>query len=183
MLDIERLAQLSAPYPDVHLTLVSDHYDVLDDQVPDIVQADADLVFDTARAVSLADLADKTAFKAMFMAEPAAMDAFQAQVEAVLAKKYSVVRSQPYLFEVLPKGVNKASGLARLCQDLGISLDQVMAIGDAANDLEMLDEVGHPVAMGNASDVVKALARYQTKSNQEDGVAHAIRQYVLAEQE
>ena len=176
---LESLLALSESFLGVHLTLVSDHYDVLDKEVPAIVQADADLVFDQARAVRLEDMAGEKVFKAMYMAEPSVMDRFQAQVEKSLAQNYSVVRSQPYLFEVLPKGVSKASGLKSLCQTLGIALADVMAIGDAANDLEMLAEVGHPVAMGNASAQVKAIARYQTKSNQADGVAYALEQWVL----
>ncbi len=176
---LKDLLALSEPFSGVHLTLVSDHYDVLAKEVPAIVQADADLVFDQARAVSLEDMVGEKVFKAMYMAEPDLMDRFQAQVEKSLEGDYSVVRSQPYLFEVLPKGVSKASGLKSLCQALGIALADVMAIGDAANDLEMLAEVGHPVAMGNASTAVKALARYQTKSNQADGVAYALEHWVL----
>ncbi|KXT75487.1 Cof-type HAD-IIB family hydrolase [Streptococcus sp. DD12] len=176
--ELEGLLALSEPFPGVYLTLVGEHYDVVAKEVPAIVQADADLVFDQARAVSLSDIAGEQIFKAMYMAEPTVMDAFQTQVEEKLASDYSVVRSQPYLFEVLPKGVSKASGLKSLCQNLGIDLADVMAIGDAANDLEMLAEVGYPVAMGNASPEVKAIARYETKSNQADGVAYALQHWL-----
>jgi len=54
-----------------------------------------------------------------------------------------------------------------------------MALGDAANDLEMLQFVGQSVAMGNASDDIKELCKYVTLTNDEAGVAHAIRTWAL----
>ena len=54
-----------------------------------------------------------------------------------------------------------------------------MAMGDANNDIEMLQFAGLGIAMGNASDYVKSLADDVTASNEEDGVAHAIEKYIL----
>ena len=54
-----------------------------------------------------------------------------------------------------------------------------MAMGDANNDIEMLQFAGLGVAMGNASDYVKSLADDVTASNEEDGVARAIEKYIL----
>ena len=79
----------------------------------------------------------------------------------------------------MPQGATKASGLKHLAEKLGISPDQIMALGDAANDLEMLQFVGQSVAMGNASDDIKALCKYVTLTNDEAGVAHAIRTWAL----
>ena len=55
--------------------------------------------------------------------------------------------------------VNKASGLKRLAEKLGFSMDEVMAIGDANNDIPMLKEAGFSAVMGSAKDDVKALWR------------------------
>jgi Cof subfamily protein (haloacid dehalogenase superfamily) len=74
---------------------------------------------------------------------------------------------------------SKASGVQALAQQLGIPLEQVMAIGDNNNDIEMLQSVGWGVAMGQASDHVKAIADAVTTSNAEDGVALAIERYAL----
>lgn len=82
-------------------------------------------------------------------------------------------------FEVLPREVSKGRGVAAVARDLGIDLSHVMAIGDAENDLEMLELVGMGIAMGNAPDNVKAVARYVTTTNDEDGVAEALEKYVL----
>ena len=74
---------------------------------------------------------------------------------------------------------SKATGVTALAEQLGIALDQVMAIGDNNNDIEMLEAVGWGVAMGQAPDAVKAVAQAVTASNAEDGVALAIERYAL----
>ena len=69
--------------------------------------------------------------------------------------------------------MNKAKALAVLTETLGLELSQVAAIGDAPNDLEMLKEVGLPIAMGNASSEVKPSAKWVVGTNDEAGVAQA----------
>ena len=115
----------------------------------------------------------------MYMAESEPLDAFQNAVQDILNQSYSTVRSQEYIFEVMPQGATKASGLKRLVEKLDINRDQIMALGDAANDLEMLQFVGQSVAMGNASDDIKSLSKYVTLTNDQAGVAYAIRTWAL----
>ncbi len=74
---------------------------------------------------------------------------------------------------------SKASGVAWMAQSLGVPMSEVMAIGDNNNDIEMLEAVGWGVAMGQASDAVKTIARTVTTRNTEDGVAQAIECYAL----
>ncbi|WP_144874951.1 Cof-type HAD-IIB family hydrolase [Microbacterium sp. 1.5R] len=76
--------------------------------------------------------------------------------------------------EVMAEGVTKATGLARLCEHLGIDRADVVALGDALNDVEMLHWAGHGVAMGNALDAVHAAADETTASHDDDGVARVI---------
>ena len=83
--------------------------------------------------------------------------------------------------EVISPEADKGRALENLCKQYGISLERCIAIGDSENDLEMLRAVGMPVAMGNANDAVKAVSRYITATNVEDGVAKAI--YHLLEKE
>jgi len=59
----------------------------------------------------------------------------------------------------------------------------VICIGDEVNDLEMISHAGLGVAMGNAIPAVKAVAQYTTRSNEEDGVAHVVEQFLLKEME
>lgn len=79
----------------------------------------------------------------------------------------------------MDKKCSKASSVATLAQHLNIPLSEAMAIGDNINDLEMLQEVGWGVAMGQASAIIKEAAHAVTASNAEDGVALAIERYIL----
>lgn len=80
---------------------------------------------------------------------------------------------------IMRSDCSKASGLRALANLLGIPLEQTMAIGDNTNDLAMLKAVGWGVAMGHASEAVKAGANAVTASNTEDGAALAIERYAL----
>ncbi|HLZ58067.1 MAG TPA: Cof-type HAD-IIB family hydrolase [Ktedonosporobacter sp.] len=80
---------------------------------------------------------------------------------------------------IMGPACSKASGVAALAHKLEIPLQQVMAIGDNNNDIEMLQEVGWGVAMGQAAERVRAIAHAVTASNAEDGVALAIERYAL----
>lgn len=82
--------------------------------------------------------------------------------------------------EVAKAGVTKASGLASVCRQLGITPDEVLAFGDNVNDCEMLRWVGHGVAMGNATPEALAAADEMTASNDEDGVAMVIERVLEA---
>lgn len=75
-------------------------------------------------------------------------------------------------------GVSKAVGVQFLAESLNISKEEVMAVGDSENDLEMIRSVGLGVAMGNASETVKNAADEVTFTNDEEGVAAVIDKYV-----
>nr|WP_314844419.1 HAD family hydrolase [uncultured Microbacterium sp.] len=79
----------------------------------------------------------------------------------------------PFL-EIMAQGVTKATGLARLCQHLEIDRADVIAFGDALNDVEMLRWAGHGVAMAGSDDVVTDAADETAASNDDDGVARVI---------
>ncbi|MCR4884735.1 MAG: Cof-type HAD-IIB family hydrolase [Clostridiales bacterium] len=83
--------------------------------------------------------------------------------------------------EINPKNVSKGEALKALCSILSIPMSNVMAIGDNSNDLSMLQSVGCPVAMGNATQDVLSVSAYRTGSNTEDGVASAVSALVLNE--
>ncbi|HTK06602.1 MAG TPA: Cof-type HAD-IIB family hydrolase [Ktedonobacteraceae bacterium] len=80
---------------------------------------------------------------------------------------------------VMPPNCTKASGVKALADRLAIPMEQVMAIGDNSNDIEMIQEVGWGVAMGQALPRLKEVAHAHTASNAEDGVALAIERYAL----
>ncbi|OJG88378.1 cof-like hydrolase [Enterococcus raffinosus] len=94
-------------------------------------------------------------------------------------ERFEIFKTRPNLLEFMPKGVTKAFGLSVLGEHLGIEAREMMALGDEANDLSMINYAGMGVAMENATDGVKSAANFVTKTNQADGVAHAIQKFVF----
>ena len=104
-----------------------------------------------------------------------------AHLRAALGETATVVDCGPGQCEVLPPGVNKGSGVAALLEHLGVPPDAAVACGDAENDVEMLRLVGVGVAMGNAKPPALAAADVVVASNDDDGVAEAVRRFVFRE--
>lgn len=92
---------------------------------------------------------------------------------------FEISNSSLVNIEVNAMGINKAKGLEKVCSLLGISMENVMAVGDSLNDIAMITEAGVGIAMGNAQDAVKEAADDITGNNNENGVAQAIRKWVL----
>lgn len=87
------------------------------------------------------------------------------------------------MIEVLPPGASKGRALKALLHELDIAPEQVLAIGDGENDIEMIQLAGIGVAMGNANDHVKQAADHVVAANDADGVAEAIERFVLKQPE
>lgn len=91
----------------------------------------------------------------------------------------TVTSANPTTLEVAAGTASKGQALAALCRHLGIDPADTMAFGDRDNDMDMLRTAGIGVAMGNAVDELKAAADYVTRTNDKDGIAHAIERFVL----
>ena len=89
-----------------------------------------------------------------------------------------ISRTAPRVIEIGANGADKGAALLALAATLGIPRKCVCAVGDSDNDLGMLRSAGYPVAMGNASDAVKALASHITSDNEHDGVAEVIESFI-----
>jgi len=100
----------------------------------------------------------------------------QARVNLLINKNY-----QGHILEVLPPTVSKWAALYQLAVQLGIATQDILAVGDDENDLEMIRHAGLGVAMGNATATVKAAADYVTGSNAEDGLVQAIHRFILSD--
>ena len=96
-----------------------------------------------------------------------------------LYQKYEITSSVPEYIEFVKKGITKSKALDFICQKCNIHKSEVIAIGDADNDLEMINFAGLGVAMGNATNSLKEKADYITSSNNDDGVAKVIEKYIL----
>ena len=93
--------------------------------------------------------------------------------------KIGLQQNTGFTMDVTPPGINKAVGLSRLADYLGIKQTEVMAVGDGDNDLDMIRYAGIGVAMENAIDDLKKAASFVTKDCDNDGIAYAIEKLVL----
>jgi Cof subfamily protein (haloacid dehalogenase superfamily) len=96
-----------------------------------------------------------------------------------LGQRASAARSQPYYLDVTHPRANKGEVVMTLAKLQGISPEQIATIGDMPNDVLMFRKSGFSIAMGNASDEVKAQASAVTDSNENDGFAKAVRKFIL----
>ncbi|MGJ7911691.1 Cof-type HAD-IIB family hydrolase [Neobacillus sp. LXY-1] len=87
---------------------------------------------------------------------------------------FDFVRWHPLSVDVIPKGGSKAKGIEQIVNKLSIPDDRHYAFGDGLNDIEMLTTVKNSVAMGNAVDQVKKVAKFVTRSVEENGITHGL---------
>ena len=129
---------------------------------------------------SLIDCLDFPLIKILTAIEPEKLpDVFK-----VIGKPYEgildFVQSADFYIEAVPHGTSKATGLLKVCEKLGIHSDQIIAFGDAKNDLEMIKLAGHGVAMGNACDELKECADEVTLTNNENGIVHTLNHLIFS---
>lgn len=117
--------------------------------------------------------------KIMMIDPPEILDPAIKKLSKHLYEKYSIFKSSAYFLEFTNKEVDKGLGLKKLGEYLGITKEEMIAFGDAENDLSMIKYAGMGVAMGNAIDDVKKNADYITSSNDDDGIAKVIEKYIL----
>ncbi len=115
--------------------------------------------------------------KLLVMAEKEEMDRIVEYCEKLPPSDlYHTFRSGPSLLECVNPGLSKSKGIAFLREKLGVAPEELMTFGDAMNDFDMIrDYVG--VAMANADERVKAVARYITASNDEDGIGVFLKEH------
>ena len=112
-------------------------------------------------------------------AEPEAISLLQQSIEKRFADSLHTIVTGGRFLEICHPLAQKSSGLARLADHLGIDAEEIVAIGDNNNDLDMLRYAGLGVAVGNAVSAAKLAAQRLTASNDEDGVARLIEELVL----
>lgn len=100
------------------------------------------------------------------------------KITAPFQEKFAFAMSAPFYLECNMKGINKAASLDRVCQSIGIDSKEIIAFGDAQNDISMVTYAGMGIAMGNACEELKDIADDITLSNNEDGIAAALEKYL-----
>ncbi len=120
--------------------------------------------------------------KMLLLAPAAVIDELRPELSALMGSSASLTQAASTMLEVLPPGASKGAGVSVMLDRLGVDPADVLAIGDAENDIGMLELAGTSVAMGNASPEVKRAAKFTTAHNNEDGAALAFERHVIAEQ-
>ncbi|MEH7494023.1 Cof-type HAD-IIB family hydrolase [Neobacillus niacini] len=87
---------------------------------------------------------------------------------------FDFVRWHPVSVDILPSGGSKAKGIEKIVEALDIPKERQYAFGDGLNDIQMLSTITNSVAMGNAEESVKAVAKYVTKSVEDNGILHGL---------
>ena len=123
---------------------------------------------------------DHPVSKCLIVGYPGKLAELEVNMSRELEDEIGVFRSEPYFLEVVPDGVDKERALAALTESLGITREEVIAIGDGYNDLTMIVYAGLGIAMDNAQTPVKQSADFITLSNENDGVAYAIEKFILS---
>lgn len=113
--------------------------------------------------------------KCMYIDDPDYLDSkITSPLFDQMKKRVVFSKTEPFYYEATSAGVDKGTGLKRLCDYLNVKPENVMALGDQANDMPMLKYAGLGVAMGNAVDYTKKQADEITADCDHDGVAVAI---------
>lgn len=108
-------------------------------------------------------------------------DKFISRYSSILDFSWSTIPAYPgcHFVNILDKGVSKGKAVESLADYYNIGLDQIMALGDGANDVSLLSSVGTAVAMGNAPDELKNIADYVTADVEHNGVSEIIHTLIL----
>lgn len=153
---------------------------LVDDETanPTVVQDAKTLSTDITLAKFEEVLNLETLYKIVVFGGVEFIDDYLEKIPNELYEQVHIVRSLPVAIEFIPKLANKANGLNALIQLLDIKAEDIMTIGDELNDYEMVKMAGLGVAMENGHPEVKRVADELTLTNNENGVAHAIRKFV-----
>ena len=114
-------------------------------------------------------------FKILMSVDPSVIGEVQLRIAPLLPAGLTIVRTAPFYLEVIPAHINKGAGLLKACEAIGISPSETVAFGDSENDIEMLRTAGIGIAMANADQQVKRAADRVTLSNNDNGIAAALR--------
>jgi Cof subfamily protein (haloacid dehalogenase superfamily) len=122
---------------------------------------------------------DSGAPKCLLLSEPSHLEKVEKELKQKYGDIYSISRSKPIFLEIIAKNINKGISMEKLGKFLGIKNDEMIAIGDSYNDLDMIKKAGLGVAVGNANDDIKKHANFVTTSNDNNGIAHVIEKFIF----
>jgi hypothetical protein len=125
-------------------------------------------------------LTEQGVSKVLWSDDPERIAHYQREIPNLLDGEMSYCTSCPQFLEFVDRQVSKGNALAFLSEYFQISPAEMIAVGDGMNDESMLRYAGLGIAMGNAPDEVKSFADIVTLTNDEDGVAQVIEEFILS---
>jgi Cof subfamily protein (haloacid dehalogenase superfamily) len=128
---------------------------------------------------SLDEICSQPITKLILLADPEAINELEPIVALAHSDHVSVVRTDPHMLQIMDLRVSKAMALQHVAAHYGIPMRHVMSIGDAPNDVGMLQVSGVAVAMDNAHGIVKRVSHWVAPSNNDHGVHAALVRYGL----
>jgi Cof subfamily protein (haloacid dehalogenase superfamily) len=150
----------------------------------DSVHTGSDVKLSGFQRLVVPDLAQTIDFdptKLVVPGDPEVLPAALELIQRTFGDRVNAFISKPYFLEVLPPQADKGTALGYVARSLGIDASEVMAMGDAANDLGMLRYAGWGISPANGIDAVRQAARVVCDATHEDdAVAEAVERYVLA---
>ena len=171
---VDLVLNIKKQSPNVEVILLTAH-----GNIPDGVQAIKNGAFDY---ITKGDDNNKIIPLISRAAEKARMNVRLEKLEKKAAKDFegrlSVYRSEGFYLEMMPLGVDKAYGVAKLLERLGYRRSQMVCCGDGFNDLPMIEYAGFGVAMANAPEQLKEKADYVAPSCDEDGLVDVITRFI-----
>jgi Cof subfamily protein (haloacid dehalogenase superfamily) len=153
---------------------------IRDKKAPHVAREAWTVKFDAKVVASFIDAYLARAVKIVGISDDLDLVAFcEKAAQKTLGETASAARSQPYYLDVTHPRANKGTVVETLSRLLSIPAAQIVTMGDMPNDVLMFRKSGFSIAMGNASDEVKAQASAVTDSNENEGFAKAVRKFVL----
>ena len=124
---------------------------------------------------------DRDPVKLLAIAEEPQLDRLSKELLPLYAGKVHISKSKPHFLEFSHPRATKGDALAYLAGLFGIKREEIMAVGDSYNDLEMLEYAGLGVVVANAREEIKKRADYVTSASHGDGVVEALEKFVLGD--
>lgn len=119
-----------------------------------------------------------TAVKCILLEQPDYLKQVETKLKAERTD-LSVSRSKPFFLEVMPQGIDKAASIDFLAKKLGIEQNEIIAVGNAGNDLTMVQYAGLGIWVDNVNDDLRHHADFIVASNENDGVAEVVERFIL----
>lgn len=178
------IRQLIAQARDVYAGLLV-NCEVMDqwytDRFEDAYATETGRLFKPDVICSVDEFCKQEVTKLMFAGHPELMDTLEPMFAGPWKEQVSVVRADRDLIQIMDRRVSKAVALQNVAAAYGIPMEQVMAIGDAPNDVGMLQSAGVAIAMDNAHPRCKQVAHWVAPSNNDHGVRAALVKYGMCE--